>query len=83
MEKRDCNFCKETNCAIHDKRHFPTIDKEIFVDVRIDMDFNQIDFEFGILGETPDETLATWSSCAIDMNYCPICGKRLEKTPYM
>lgn len=81
--KDNCSFCKETNCAIHDKRYFPTIDKEIFVDIRVDMDFNQIDFEFGILNEDPRLTLAEWSNCAINMNYCPICGRKLEKTSFM
>lgn len=82
-EVAKCSFCHETNCPASCSAHFPTIDKTLYVDFRADMEFNQIDCQFGILGEDGKSEWGEWSDCAIDINFCPVCGRRLEKTSFM
>ena len=75
--KKKCDFCKETNCAAWGSTYFKSIDKKIYVDFRADMEFNQIDCQFGLLDENGLSDEATWSDFAININYCPICGREL------
>lgn len=79
----NCSFCKETHCVIHSEEYFPTIDKELFATIRADVNSNQLNFEFGILNEVSNITLAECTNCAVSINYCPICGRKLEKTSSM
>ena len=81
MNSQPCDFCKETNCVASGK--YPISDDSYsFVAVRMDMEFNQIDAEFGILDKDGNCIAADWSS-ALDIRYCPICGRLLPKASYM
>lgn len=77
MTKQSCDFCKETNCVAWGNSYFKTIDKRIYVDIRADMEANQIDCQFGLLDELGMSIEGTWSDFAIDINFCPVCGRKL------
>lgn len=73
-----CNFCKETNCIASSKANI--LGHDVFVAIRMDMEFNQIDAEFGIIyGE--NDVRAEWSD-ALDINFCPVCGRELPKSEF-
>lgn len=74
-----CDFCKETNCVAWGNDYFKTINKKIYVDFRADMEANQIDCQFGILDDDGTAIEGTWSNFAIDINFCPVCGRRLPE----
>ncbi len=80
---KPCSFCKETNC-IASGNYKLSETKSAFVAIRLDMEFNQIDAEFGIITEDGEnmEAIADWSD-ALDIKYCPMCGRLLPKTNYM
>lgn len=52
---------------------------KVFTRLRFDLDNNQFDMQYGIMGEenTPDEF--DWTN-SIDISFCPFCGKRLTIT---
>lgn len=77
QEKKKCNFCDETKCVAYGDSYFKSIDKKIFVDFRADMEANQIDCAFGILNEDGTPSERVFSDFAIDINYCPVCGRKL------
>ena len=75
----NCNFCKETNCVAWGDSYFKTIGKRIFVDFRMDCEANQIDCCFGTLKEENDMSdEGNWTDFAININFCPICGRKLD-----
>lgn len=76
--KKECSFCRETDCPANGKFYFPNVGT-VFVDFRADMEANQIDCEVGILNEDGYATQAQWSNFAIDINYCPVCGRKLPE----
>lgn len=74
----ECSFCKTTNCPAWGSEYFKLIDKRIYVDFRADMEANQIDCQFGLLDENGVSDEGTWSNFAIDIKYCPVCGRKLS-----
>lgn len=77
LAKPGCDFCKETNCVAWGDAYFKSIDKKIGVDFRADMEFNQIDCQFGIVGEDGKFEESCFSDFALDINFCPVCGRKL------
>lgn len=68
----NCELCKETDCIL--SYTYTTKDGvKVFSDLRLDLEANQIDMEIGTLD--PDDY--SWSG-AIDINFCPVCGRKLE-----
>lgn len=81
-EVEGCKFCCETNCVLTSsmKNGKDTIYSDIRMDCRPEDDLWQIDNE--IVYQTGDDinhTFGEWSNTAIDLNYCPICGRKLRK----
>lgn len=77
-----CLFCCETNGVLLTtmKNGNDTIYSTIRMDIRPEDDLYQLDTE--IAYQTGDDTQhisAIWSNDAININYCPICGRRLRK----
>lgn len=73
-----CGLCddKQTKCIIASNLA-TTIGEKAFVDVRFDLENNQIDAQFGLLNEDGSASVnSDWSS-SLNINYCPICGKKL------
>lgn len=65
-------LCSETSVILsHD---LPLDDgKRVFVDLRFDAEHNDIDFEYGVLGDGNERDVADWSNNFI-IRCCPICG---------
>ena len=81
LEKNNCEKCRGTDCLVSDIA--TTKDGvEIFADLRFDLDFNQLDINFGVLGEDgfPKETF--WGF-GVDIKYCPFCGNELRTTSFV
>ena len=81
MNSKPCDFCKETSCIASGQFDLDE-NTSAFVAVRLDMDFNQIDAEFGTVARDGSDINAEWSS-ALDIKYCPMCGRLLLETDYM
>lgn len=45
--------------------------------VRLDLDANQIDCQLVRIDK--DGTYGEWSTDCLDINYCPVCGKKLDE----
>lgn len=81
---KECCFCKETNCIASGQFETGGSGESYICDIRLDLEFNQIDAEFGLLVKQPNGTVAVntnWTS-ALDINYCPVCGRELPKEEY-
>lgn len=81
-EVEGCQFCCETNGALLStmKNGNDTIYSTIRIDVRPEDDLYQLDTEIAYqAGEDSQHITAEWSNDAININYCPICGRRLRK----
>ena len=67
-----CKFCNETNVVLS---QMITVGKKcLFVDVRFDADYNQIDV---CVGDAETEQ-STWTN-GINIAFCPVCGKKLKE----
>jgi len=68
-----CDKCKNGGNILDG--YFKTSKGEIFTRLRFDLDNNQFDMQYGVMGETaPDEYDWTHS---VDISFCPFCGRRL------
>lgn len=79
---RGCQFCCETNCVLTSnmKNGEDTIYSDIRMDCRPEDDLWQIDNEIAYQNrDDVEHIVGEWSNTAIDLNYCPICGRRLRK----
>lgn len=45
--------------------------------VRLDLEANQIDCQLVKIIE--NDVFGEWSNNCLDINYCPVCGKKLDK----
>lgn len=81
-EVEGCKFCCETNCVLTSsmKNGEDTIYSDIRMDCRPEDDLWQIDNEIVYqYRDDKDHAFGEWSNTAIDLNYCPICGRKLRK----
>lgn len=77
-KQKKCSFCSTTSCVAYGQQYFESLKKSIFVDFRADMEYNQIDCAFGTIDdETGLSDEAHFSDFAIDIKYCPVCGRKL------
>lgn len=77
-----CQFCCETNGVLLTtmKNGNDTIYSTLRMDVRPEDDLYQLDTEIAYqVGEDTQHMSAEWSTDAIDINYCPVCGRRLRQ----
>lgn len=72
-----CNVCKNTDCIISESFKTST-GREAFADLRIDLDNNQLDINYGLLEINGDQGKDTTWSQSLDINFCPICGRNLK-----
>ena len=79
-----CKFCCETNAVLSStvRNNDMTIYSDIRMDCRPEDELWQIDNEITYhVGFDTDSMYSEWSNSAIDLNYCPICGRQLRKEP--
>ena len=72
-----CKFCEETDCVISEGID-TTTGRQAFADLRFDKDNNQLDINFGLLDEEGCQGKDTTWSNSLNINYCPICGEKLQ-----
>lgn len=75
-----CEKCKETCCIASGRLELANGTK-LFARLRFDMDFNNMDVQFGTIasGDSGDRVSESdWSDSA-DIKYCPFCGDELPK----
>lgn len=72
----NCIYCETTDCILDSEGVFKD-GTRVFTDLRFDVESKQLDINFGTLAinNRPDESY--WSN-AVDINFCPFCGKELE-----
>lgn len=75
-----CSLCgdEETKCIISSDLTLANGEKP-FVDIRLDLENNQIDAQFGLLNEDNSASVNSDWSNSLNINYCPICGKKLKE----
>lgn len=80
-EVEGCKFCCETNAVLLStmENGNDTIYSTIRMDVRPEDDLYQLDTEIAYQNGDSQQFTAEWSNDAIDINYCPICGRRLRQ----
>ncbi len=76
-----CDFCKQTDVVLSGL-HTTTFGRLAFADLRLDLENKQLDMEFGLLDINGSAGKDTAWSDAININYCPICGKKLKEAHY-
>ena len=76
---KGCQFCCETNAVLYSKvKDQYGSNVTCHSSIRMDMDNLQIDNEILIQqGDNYDGSYAEWSD-AININFCPVCGRRLR-----
>ena len=69
-----CEKCKDGGNILDG--YLETSKGEVFTRLRFDLDNNQFDMQYGVMGKdnSPDEYEWTHS---IDISFCPFCGQRL------
>lgn len=73
-----CSKCKSSSeIIISHNSYLGTIDSEVAVDIRFDVDYNCIDYIIG----TGDESHIADASVAI--SYCPFCGMKLQRSGFI
>lgn len=72
-----CKFCEITDCVL--SGGYKTSTQRIaFADLRFDEENSQLDINFGLLDDNGYQGKdATWSD-SLDINYCPVCGRKLR-----
>ena len=77
-----CTKCSGTDCIASGTFKLSE-NEQIFCDIRFDMEFNQIDAEFGLIIEDKDgiHVNAEWTNAG-DIRYCPFCGRLLQLSEY-
>lgn len=73
-----CNFCgdQQTKCFISSTIQKPQ-GEGYFVDLRLDLDNNQIDADFGPLDKNGvAQGDSDWTN-TLNIHYCPVCGRKL------
>lgn len=74
---RGCQFCCETNGVL--LTSMENGEDTIYSTIRMDMEALQIDNELAY--QQKDDTehcYAKWSNTGININFCPVCGRRLR-----
>lgn len=82
-----CQYCEETSCISHatfyprnwiDSGEIEIIQALVRLDVIPEDDLFQIDCE--VTGITNDlRSYGEWSCDCLDINYCPMCGRKLRE----
>ncbi len=70
-----CPKCQDTDCIASGTLVLPNGTK-IFTDLRFDLESNQLDMNFGTLGENGVGIMTDWSD-SVDIKFCPFCGAEL------
>lgn len=70
-------ICDETNCILSDSSKLST-GETVFSDLRLDLDNNELDIEHGLIGDNGYAKESSWTH-SLKINYCPVCGKKLEE----
>lgn len=79
-----CKYCEETSCIsvaeykMNDEKWDYALAR-VRLDIRPEDDLFQIDCEALVVDKKGDP-YGEWSTCdVLDINYCPMCGKKLRK----
>lgn len=80
-----CKYCKETSCidyASYDCKHISegkidSIEARVRMDIRPEDELYQIDSE--VVAIVGDKVYGKWSDTALNINYCPMCGRKLRE----
>lgn len=73
-----CEYCKETNCVLSEGIKTST-GRVAFADLRFDSENNELDINYGLLNEDGSQGKDTQWSDSFGINYCPVCGRKLDK----
>lgn len=79
-----CKYCEETSCinyATYDCKHISKekidhIEAIVRLDIRPEDELYQIDSE--VIAIVDNIVYGNWSDKSFDINYCPICGRKLR-----
>ncbi len=72
-----CDKCKDDGNILDG--YLNTTKGEVFTRLRFDLDNNQFDMQYGIMGKDVALDEYDWTH-SIDISFCPFCGKRLSIT---
>lgn len=73
-----CKFCEQTDNLISED-YQTSVGRKVFADLRFDTENNELDMEYGLLEVDGSSGADTNWSHAIKINYCPMCGRKLDK----
>lgn len=84
MSKKECKFCKETSCIVSHEvnvNNIKGIDKVaslVRADIRPEDNLFQIDVQT-LYTNNEGKVMGSFSDDCLDINYCPVCGRKLRK----
>lgn len=79
-----CRYCEETSCIDSVEYNVENlsdgkidfVEARVRLDIRPEDDLYQIDSE--VVAIVGDKVYGEWSNNALDINYCPMCGRKLR-----